>query len=161
MDIQLTQILFQAINFSVVVGALTYLLYKPVLKVFDERAKRIEEGQKAAEEALKSRDDIDKLRVEAQNNLKKERAKVLKTAQEEGEKRKEQILAKAKEQAQADLEKMRVSWEKERAQLLRDTKQEMLDAVVNAAQSVVSKSFTSKDQVKLAESEINTILKSL
>jgi len=38
MDIQLPQIIFQIVNFGVVVGALTYLLYKPVKKMLDERS---------------------------------------------------------------------------------------------------------------------------
>jgi F-type H+-transporting ATPase subunit b len=161
MEIQLTQILFQAINFLAVTGALAYLLYKPVLKVFDERARRIEEGQKAAEEALKSRDEIDQLRGEAQTKLKKERSKILQAAQEEGEERKAQILAQAKEQVKAELEIMRSDWQKEKAQLLRDAKQEMIEAVVSATQSVATKSFSSKEQAKMAEVELSNILKTL
>ena len=49
MEIDISQILFQIVNFSVVLAALTFLLYKPIFKMFLERAKRIEEGQKAAQ----------------------------------------------------------------------------------------------------------------
>ena len=41
MDIQLPQIIYQLVNFGVVFGAVTYLLYKPVQKILDERSKRI------------------------------------------------------------------------------------------------------------------------
>jgi F-type H+-transporting ATPase subunit b len=44
-------LLIQAVNFGVLLGALTYLLYKPVLRILDERRAKIEEGVRAAEAA--------------------------------------------------------------------------------------------------------------
>ncbi len=44
-------LIIQAVNFGVLLGALTYLLYKPVLKILDERRSKIEEGVRAAEAA--------------------------------------------------------------------------------------------------------------
>ena len=69
MDIQITQILFQAINFSVVLGALTFLLYKPVLKMFDERSQKIAEGQKAAEAAIQDKEKLEEARKKMVNKL--------------------------------------------------------------------------------------------
>ena len=69
MDIQLPQILFQAINFSVVMGALTFLLYKPVLKMFDERSQKISEGLKAAEAALKEKEELDQTRKKMESDF--------------------------------------------------------------------------------------------
>jgi F-type H+-transporting ATPase subunit b len=47
-------LIIQAVNFAVLLGALTYFLYKPVLKVLDERREKIAQGvadaQKASEE---------------------------------------------------------------------------------------------------------------
>jgi F0F1-type ATP synthase membrane subunit b/b' len=57
MEINFLQILFQAINFGVVFGAITFLLYKPVMKMLDERAKKIAEGQSAAEKSIRERRD--------------------------------------------------------------------------------------------------------
>ena len=62
MNIVFPQILFQIINFSIVMGALWYLLYEPVMKIFSERAKRIEEGQLAAQEAIAQQEKIDELK---------------------------------------------------------------------------------------------------
>lgn len=46
-------LLAQLINFGVLFVGLSYLLYKPVMKVLDERTKKIELGVQAAEEAMK------------------------------------------------------------------------------------------------------------
>ena len=80
MQIELTQILFQIINFGVVLGVLWYLLYKPVLKIFAERAKRIEEGQKAAAKALENQEKINEIKLKTEAESKKKASQVLKEA---------------------------------------------------------------------------------
>jgi F-type H+-transporting ATPase subunit b len=44
-------LLIQAVNFGVLLGALTYFLYKPLMKTIDERRSKIEEGVRAADAA--------------------------------------------------------------------------------------------------------------
>ena len=139
MDIQLTQILFQIVNFSVVVGALTYLLYKPVLGIFDDRAKRIEEGQKAAEVAIKERDDLEKTKKKMESDIKTERAKVLNKAQDEAKERSKAIIAKANKEAKEEKAKLINNWEKEKAQLLKDARAEMADAIIAISAKVLVK----------------------
>lgn len=161
MDIQITQILFQAINFSVVLGALTFLLYKPVLKMFDERSQKIADGQKAAEAALKEKDELEATRKKMENDLKKERATILKTAQEEAKKTAEEIVAVARKEAKSEKSKLIDGWEKEKATLLQETKQDLANAVIAVSAKVLSKTIDTKTQQKLIDSELETILKSL
>ncbi len=161
MDIQLSQIFFQMINFFVVFGALTYLLYKPVLKIFDERAKRIEEGQKAAEKAIASQENIEQLRKETQTQLKKERANIVSEAQAEAKKRAQEIVAEAKNLAEAEVSRLKENWEKEKRQLMKDMRAEMTDAVMTVAQTLVGKSLDSKSHAALIDSELDAIIKKL
>ncbi len=44
-------LIIQAVNFGVLLVALTYFLYKPVLNILDERRKKIEQGVKDASDA--------------------------------------------------------------------------------------------------------------
>lgn len=161
MDIQLTQILFQMINFSVVLGALTFLLYKPVLKIFDERAKRIEEGQKAAAEAIKKNDELEKAKKKMESSLKKDRAKVLNEAQEEAKKKAQNILSKARKESKEEHAKLLENWEKEKTQLLKGAKADMTDAVIAVSAKVIGKSLDSKAQQKLIDTELSSIIKSI
>src|SRR3990167_5770479 len=46
-------LLVQAVNFGLLLSVLTYFLYKPVLRIIDERQKKIAEGVKTAEEAAR------------------------------------------------------------------------------------------------------------
>lgn len=161
MDIQLTQILFQIINFSVVIGALTFLLYKPVLKIFDERAKRIEEGQKAAAEAIKTSEGLEKEKKKMESSLKKDRAKVLNEAQEQAKKKASDVLAKARKEAKEEHAKLLSGWEREKAQLLKEAKADMADAVIAVSAKVIGESLDSKAQQKLIDTELTSIIKSI
>jgi len=44
-------LIIQGINFGVLLGALTYFLYQPMMKMIDERREKIAEGVRKADEA--------------------------------------------------------------------------------------------------------------
>ena len=46
-------LLIQAVNFGLLLAALSYFLYKPILKIIDERRQKIAEGVRMAEAATK------------------------------------------------------------------------------------------------------------
>ncbi len=52
-------IAIQIFNFTVLMVALWYFLYTPILKIIDERKKKIETGIKDAEEAGKKKDEAE------------------------------------------------------------------------------------------------------
>lgn len=159
MDIQLTQVLFQIVNVSVVVGALTYFLYKPILKIFDERALRIEEGQKAAAEALATRDELESAKKKMESELKKERAQILTEAQEEAKKRADEIVSRAKKEAKDEHAKLLSNWEKERVQLLKESKKDITDAIIAVSSKVIAQSLDTKAQQKVIDTELDAIFK--
>lgn len=161
MEIQLTQILFQIINFSVVVGAVSFLLYKPVLKIFDERAKRIAEGEKAAARAQKAYSEIEQKQKSVEAELKKERNKVIKAAQAEGQERKEAIIADAKAKAKEEVAQMKAQWEDEKAMLFKKAEKDMATAVITVAEKVIADALDKKKASKLVDSELKNIIKAL
>jgi len=55
-------LIIQAVNFGVLLVALTYFLYKPILSVLDERRKKIEQGVK---DASKAKEELDKAESKA------------------------------------------------------------------------------------------------
>lgn len=161
MEIQLPQILFQIVNFSIVLGALWYLLYKPVLKIFAERAKRIEEGQKAAQKAIEQQEKIGELKAKTTQDLKKESAKVLQEATKEAEDQRSVIIEEAKKQAAAEIERLKKNWEEEQAQRIQQMNQQLVEAVISASEKVIGQSLDKKAHSKLIDQELNQVLKSL
>jgi len=103
-------LIVQGVNFLVLLGGLSYLLYRPVMKMLGERVAKIEKGVKdaeAAEQAAKETEsaraviltdankDAESVLVRAETEAKKERGEIVKAAQE----RSDVLLAEARAQA--------------------------------------------------------------
>lgn len=161
MNIQLPQILFQIINFGVVVGALSYLLYKPILKILDERARRIEEGQKAAQKAIADQEQMEDTKKQIRQKAEKEAAKLLEEATHVAAQKKTQLSAKAKEEALKEVERLREAWTEEKRKSMEDMKKAFADAVVATSEKVIGETVNAKAQSKLIDDEFAKLLKSI
>lgn len=159
MEILFPQILFYLINFSVMVGVLSFLLYKPLLKMFDERAKRIEEGQKAAAEAMEGQAQIAQLKKDTQKKLDKDAAKIMEAAVKEAEAEKARIIATAQEEANLILTNLQQKWQAEEAGRVKAMHEDLVRAVVLATEEIVQIKLKQADQQSLVEGEINKALK--
>lgn len=142
-------------------GALWYLMYKPIMKIFSERAKRIEEGQKAAQEAIAQQEKIDELMKKTDEKLKAKSAAEMKKAVQEGEKQRLAIVDQAKAEAAAAIAKMKQDWEEERAQKMQLLNQQLVNAVVATSQKLIGESIDEKKHQKLIDQELDNMLKSI
>jgi F-type H+-transporting ATPase subunit b len=158
MDIQLPQILFQIINFGVVMGALTFLLYKPIQKIMDERAEKIVEGQAAAQAAAEEKAKLSTLRAKIEKEAERKAAIYLEKAAEKATEQKREILAKARTEAEAEVAKLKEQWKTEKQQLTRSMQQEMIKAVMAVAERVVGLKLDAKTDADLISTELTKVL---
>ena len=161
MEIQVAQIIFQIINFGVVFGALSYLLYKPIIKILNERAQKIEEGQVAAQKAIAEQEKIEEMKKQIRQKADKEAAKMLEEVNKAAVDRKSKLTAQAKEEALAEVDRLRNAWNDEKRKSLKDMQSQFSEAVIAAAEKVVGESLSAKTHAKLIEEEFNTLVKSL
>jgi len=161
MDIQLPQILFQLINFSVVVGALTYLLYKPVLKILEERASRIEEAQKAARTTLQEKERLAEVEKDIVRNAEKKAAQIVEQARLAAKETEAASLEKAKIQAQKEVEKAKNEWESEKKKHLQTMQNEFTSSVIATAGKVLAAELDEKKHSKLIDDQIAQLLKQI
>lgn len=161
MEILFPQILFYLINFSVMVGVLSFLLYKPLLKMFDERAKRIEEGQKAAAEAMEGQAQIAQLIKDTQKKLDKDVAKTMESAVKEAEAEKARIIAVAHEEANLIMTSLQQKWQAEQTTRVKAMHEDLVKAVVLATEEIVNLKLKQVDQQTLVEGELDKALKYL
>ncbi|KKU44902.1 MAG: ATP synthase subunit b [Microgenomates group bacterium GW2011_GWA2_46_7] len=107
MQINIWQVLFQAFNFGLILYVLTKYLYKPLMKLLDDRAKKINEGQVAAEKNLKSAAESEKtVRAELLKG-KKAAANILSDAEKEAKLKSAEIIELARVKAKAEADKIR------------------------------------------------------
>lgn len=157
MDIKLDQILFQVVNFGVVFGALTYFLYKPVTKMLEERAQKVAAAEKAAEETMRERGEIDKIKGKTQLQAEKEAAKLIEKAKEQAAELKKELTQKAKEEVKAEREKALKAWTEEKAGLVRNMKQEFSQAAFAVAEKLIGKAIDKKGHAELIDTSIKEL----
>ena len=157
MDIQFWQILFQLVNFGVVTGALTFLLFKPVKKMLQDRSDRVAEGQKAAEAALAEKHAIDEMKRKSLKATEEETTKMLEEASVAVAQRKKQLWSEAKMEVLAEVEKLRQNWEVEKKGMKAELQKEFAQAVFSTVEKVVG-SFDKKAHSKLIDEELDALL---
>lgn len=161
MEIQLPQIIFQLINFGVVLGALTFLVYKPVLKTLSERSKKVQASQKAAEELIQQKTDIEKSSQKTLSAAKKEASELLAEAKTQADKKKDELMAKAKAETVKYLEDEKNKWTQEKQQLQKQLEKDINEAVYTISEKVLGEAIDKKAHAKLVDQSISEIVKAL
>ena len=141
MGINVAAVIWHAANFLLLLLILQRFLYRPVLRMLDERSNRIRESLARAESVQaetarleeQSRSILDEARRDGQQVL----AQANRTA--------EQIMAEARRQAQAEgerlVERARADLARERDQAFQELRQQIADLAVSAAGRVVRRSL--------------------
>jgi F-type H+-transporting ATPase subunit b len=142
----------QAINFAILLGALTWLLYKPVLNVIDQRRMRIEKSMEQAKLVEKQAAATEKERMKRLKETDDETKAILKQTQKEADAMKKEMLEAAKTEATELLEKGRKQLEDERRKLLGDLQSTVISIGVKVAEKILEREFNDKDQQKLLKS---------
>lgn len=157
MEIQVGAILLQMINFGVVVGALSFLLFKPVRRILDERSRKIEEGQRAAEAALADREEAETLKQNAKRSAQKEVKGILDEARNDAGTSASTILAKAEKDAEQIREKARQAMAKEKDAMRADLQKQFEQAVVDVTQALIGETITPKKHQELIKKGLQEI----
>jgi F-type H+-transporting ATPase subunit b len=149
------------INFIVLFILLRLFLYKPVLKMLDERAKRTKEGMELAEAAKK---EFEQAKGEVQKQIEKGRQEaqaIIAQALQTGERLKEESREEATKQAQAIVDRTRAELESEREKIAQDLRREFVDIAVLAAEKVIKETLDKEKHRKLIEETLqqSTVLK--
>jgi len=141
----------QVINFLIVAALLRFFAYKPILKMLEERKTRIADGlanagkikQELARTEAARQEILNQTNVQANKLIEEARAAAARVQEIETQKAiaaAEQIIAKAREAAAQDHERM-----------LAELKREVGRLVVEVTAKVTGKILTVEDQQRLAE----------
>ena len=139
------------INFILLFVLLRIFLYKPVLKMLDERAKRTKEGMELAEATKK---EYEQARVEVQKQIEKGRQEaqaIIAQTMQVGERLKEESRQEATKQAQVIVDRTRAELEAERDKIVEDLRREFVDISISAAEKVIKETLDKEKHRKLIE----------
>ena len=135
--IDLKLIIIQVINFVVLAAALSYLLYKPVLKLLNEREEKIKQGMADAEAAGKAKENAEAERKEIVGAAHQEAEAVGKRASEHAKEIGDNIVRYAEEKAAASIEAAREKGEALKQQAQKDSEAEIAKLAVLAAERIL------------------------
>jgi len=138
-------------NFIVLLVMLRLFLYKPVMNVLDERAKRAREAIELAEATKK---EYDQAKDEIQKQIEKGRQEaqaIIAQAMQVGERLKEESRQEATKQAQLIVDRARSELEAERDKLVGDLRREFVDISIAAAEKVIKETLDKEKHRKLIE----------
>lgn len=143
------------VTFIILIVALGFLVYKPMLKLIHDRQeackKQIEENKAAKKEA----EDMKEEYTELLQNAEKEVAIKKKEADEELARYSEESMNQAKAQASKLLEQASMEVEAEKKQALDDMKGEIVDVACMIASGILSKEISVDDDKKIIEDCLN------
>lgn len=147
----------QVVNFLILLFILKKFLYKPILKVLDERKKRIADSLKNAEEIEKRLlltqqerekilDEADKSAQKMLDETKKE-IEILRTEMmQQAKGQADDIILKSHNQAQAEIEKMK-----------QELMENIADIVAKGMEKVTGKLINKSEQQKIIENQVKNL----
>lgn len=130
-------IVIQIINFGLLLFALWYFLYTPVLRLLDERQKKIQKGLEDADAAEKSLKEAGLTKDEIVASAHHESAEIVKKAERYAEKKKETIIENAEDTGQGIVKNAEKEAAEKTKKIHADAEREIAQAAVLAAERLI------------------------
>ncbi len=139
------------VNFIILFALLSIFLYRPVLKILDERQAKIKESMDLAEQirqqAARSQEEI-KAQLEA---ARKEGQDIVAQATQIGERLKAEAKESAQQEAESLISKARTEIQRERDRAIEELRSEFADIAILAAEKVIKETIDKEKHRKLIE----------
>lgn len=130
-------IIIQLINFGILMVALGYFLYKPMLRILDERAEKIAQGLKDAEAAAAAKAEATTEKQTILTSAHQEAGEVAKRAKAAADATAAEIVSGAQDKAAAVLSDAEAKREQIKAAALKESEKEIASLAVLAAEKVL------------------------
>jgi len=151
LGINLPGLLAQLINFTILLIILRLVLYKPIMRMLDERRRRVQEGMDSAERMKEREARAEQEVAERIENARREGQTLIGQAQQIAQR----IQAEGREQAQADAEALlaraRSEIQLERDGAIADLRREFAGLTIHAAEKVIGQSLDRRAHQRLID----------
>jgi len=141
LGLNLPGLVTQLVNFAILLVLLRLFLWGPILKMLDERKRRIEEGLHASEAAAAAAEQSQVAARAALEDARAEGRDLVARAQETANRLRTELEQQARADADRIVERARQEMEQERLQAVQSLRAEFADLTVRAAERVVGQSL--------------------
>ena len=151
LGINLPSLLAQLINFTILLILLSVFAYRPVIRLLDERRRRIQEGLEAAEQAKQQAAQAEQ-EVQAQlERARQEGQAIISQAQQIAVRIQEEGRQEARQDAEALLARARSEIQLERDSAIAELRREFAGLTIDAAEKVIGESLDRQTHWRLIE----------
>jgi len=157
MEIKWYQLLFQIINFGVLVWLLNRFLYRPIINIIEQRNKKITDSIKAAEDTLKEKTKIEELKKLARAEAEKEAVKIVEAAQKLAEAKAKEIMSQAKAEADEQMGKKMAAATGELEAQEKAIAGRLSDLVVKTTARILKNSLSASQQKAIISGQIKKL----
>lgn len=157
MEINLFQILFQVINFAILLFLLRKFLYRPILKILEQRAKKIHEGLEAAEKSIEEREKLDKEQRKVLIEAEKNANKIMEGARLRAKKLELQLVDKVEKDLDRKTKKAEALAKRRARQLEQQLARKFNQTVIKTAETLISDSLGAKQQRAILNKQIQKL----
>ncbi|MFA5994504.1 MAG: F0F1 ATP synthase subunit B [Parcubacteria group bacterium] len=153
--IEVGMLLAQFVNFAIVFFVLYKFAYGPVLKMLQERTKKIEQGLQDAQASQKKLAEISEKEALVLVEARKQSQAIIKKAEEAAVVQAQEIVTIAKEQTQKMLATAQRQIEQEKAKILAEVKAEVASLVMLATEKIIDEKLDSTKDSELIKRVIS------
>jgi len=151
LGINLPTLITQVVTFIILLVVLRFVAYKPIMRMLDERSKRVKESMEQAEavkeQSARAEDELKKQLEGASREGQERIARAVKA----GEEVKQKAQEDAKKEAETLLSRARAEIQTERDEAIGEVRREFADLTVMAAGKVIEKSLDKEEHRELIE----------
>lgn len=152
LGIEWQQLLAQIVNFTIVVVVLSFFVYRPVLKLLDDRRDRIQKSMKEVDRINQEKKNLDALKAEVLSKADAEAGEVLAKAKKQGEAMRQEIIDAGHREAADIIARGRKQLEQERRTVLQEVHTHLTGIIVGMAEKILARQFSAADQKKIVSS---------
>lgn len=157
MEFGRNELIWAIINFIIFATLMTWLLYKPVLKLLDSRADEVE-GRLSRAEKAQAEAETNRQKLEAQLAQAEAQARdILAKAAQQADVSREQAVGQARQEAERLIQKAQETITREKDRAVAELREEIAGLATMAAGKIIGKTLSADDHRHLVDQVVAEI----
>jgi F-type H+-transporting ATPase subunit b len=144
LGINLPTLLAQLINVAILFGLLYLVAYKPIMRMLDERSRRIKESMEQTEHIKQQAERAEEEAAKRVAAASQEGEEVIARAMRTGEEVRKEAQTQARQEAETLIARARAEIQQERNEAVGELRKEFADLTITAAEKVIDRSLDKK-----------------
>lgn len=155
--INYTLLAFQIINFAILMWLLKKFLYRPILKLIENRQREINDSLKLKEEIEKKEEELSQEKERMLQEAREESQLLIEKLKKDAGKIKDKIIKEAKKEKDAIIKKAQVQIDAERRKMEAQVEKEAIELAGMMASKVLNSILSDDLQHKLIKKEVDKL----